>query len=97
VLSMLEIVPHRNLVTDDFSLPCEFQIARVRRHGAAIEDPAALTADLVGIRRDAPVDDCPNACCGFLSGSGQVVSFTTFHLLVIGRPDQRVPLLCPFT
>jgi hypothetical protein len=47
VLSMLEIVPHRGLVTDDFSLPCEFQIARVRRHGAAIEDPAALTADLV--------------------------------------------------
>ena len=47
MLSMLEIVPHCGLVTDDFSLPCEFQIARVRRHGAAIEDPAALTADLV--------------------------------------------------
>jgi len=47
VLNRLEIVPHRGLVTNDFSLLCEFQIARVRRHGAAIEDPAALTADLV--------------------------------------------------
>ena len=46
MLSMLEIVLHRNLVTNDFSLPCEFQIARVLCHGAAIEDPAALTADL---------------------------------------------------
>ena len=45
---MLEIVLHRDLVADHFSLPCEFQIARVLRHGAAIKDPAALTTDLVG-------------------------------------------------